>query len=109
VSNILNNIKKSKFNIGDLVIHKIQGYRAVIIDIDPLFQASGKFNPLALKYEFATQNLWYRLLVDKSSQKTYVKESCLAADFNPKNIQNPNINKYLIRRNGDYYIKASKH
>ncbi|MDP3705748.1 MAG: heat shock protein HspQ [Legionellaceae bacterium] len=74
------NPKIAKFNIGDVVVHQRQGYRAVIIDIDPLFQASGRYNPQANKRSFSNQNPWYRLLVDESSQETYVEEPLLALD-----------------------------
>ena len=43
-------IKVAKFNIGDQVVHQHQGYRGIIIDIDPLFQASGRYNPQAYKF-----------------------------------------------------------
>ncbi|HBI21615.1 MAG TPA: heat shock protein HspQ, partial [Legionella sp.] len=59
--------KKAKFNVGELVTHLRQGYRAVIVDIDPLFQASGQYNPQACKRDFSKNNPWYRLLVDGSS------------------------------------------
>lgn len=37
----------AQFNIGDLVIHKHSRYRAIVVDVDPLFQASGRYNPQA--------------------------------------------------------------
>ena len=92
----------AKFNIGDLVVHKRQGYRAVVIDVDPLFQASGRYNPQACKRAFSTRNPWYRLLVDHSSQMTYVEECLLAFDTNSQQIDNPHIDNYLEKREGAY-------
>ncbi len=93
----------AKFNIGDLVVHKRQGYRAVVVDVDPLFQASGRYNPQACKRAFAKRNPWYRLLVDDSSQMTYVEESLLAFDANRQSIDNPKVDYYLEERQGGYY------
>jgi len=89
----------AKFNVGDIVVHKDHGYRAVIVDIDPLFQASGRYNPQAEKREFANQNPWYRLLVDNSSQMTYVEEPYLNPDNSPEPlpIENPLIEDYRKR------------
>ena len=89
----------AKFNIGDVVLHKQQGYRAVIVDIDPLFQASGRYNPQAKKRAFAHQNPWYRLLVDKTSQMTYVEEPLLLPDPEAAKhpVDNPIIKKYKNR------------
>ena len=99
----------AKFNIGDLVVHKRQGYRAVIVDIDPLFQASGRYNPQACKRKFAQRNPWYRLLVDNSSQMTYVEECLLMCDKCGLSIDNPNINQYLIEQQGGYRSSGQCH
>ncbi len=95
-------IKAAKFNIGDQVIHQHQGYRAVVIDVDPLFQASGRYNPQASKRLFATQHPWYRLLVDNSSQQTYVEEPLLIKDSDTQEISNPQVTQYLVHQNGRY-------
>lgn len=91
--------KTAKFNIGDIVMHTRQGYRAVVVDVDPLFQASGRYNPQACKRDFSMRNPWYRLLVDSSSQVTYVEEPLLARDPNQQAIVNPHPHPYMnIRR-----------
>lgn len=101
--------KIAKFNVGERVIHLHQGYRAVIIDIDPIFQASGKVNPQANKRDFATRNPWYRLLVDGSNQMTYVEESLLKPDPNNEAIDNPQIREYLREDKGHYQSNSSQH
>lgn len=101
--------KTAKFNIGDLVIHKRIRYRAIVVDVDPLFQASGNYNPQASQHEFATRNPWYRLLVDDSSQVTYVEECMLIADPSQMPINNPNIGHYLREQKGAYSTSNAKH
>ena len=101
--------KVAMFNIGDLVIHKRIRYRAIVVDIDPLFQASGTYNPQASKHEFATRNPWYRLLVDDSTQMTYVEENMLIADPTDSPINNPNLTNYLIGNEGNYRSPSIKH
>ncbi|WP_419419779.1 heat shock protein HspQ [Legionella sp. D16C41] len=101
--------KVAKFNIGDCVIHQRHGYRAVIIDIDPLFQASGRPNPQASRREFATRNPWYRLLVDNSSQMTYVEECHLCLDLLENTVDNPKLSTYLNENGGRYCINVSRH
>ncbi|TAL60555.1 MAG: heat shock protein HspQ [Legionella sp.] len=101
--------KVAKFNIGDVVVHKRIRYRAIVVDVDPLFQASGSYNPQAEKHDFATRNPWYRLLVDESSQMTYVEECLLIADPDTKPINNPNLRNYLRGHEGDYRNLHSTH
>lgn len=101
--------KIAKFNIGDLVIHKRIRYRAIVVDVDPLFQASGNYNPQADKHDFATRNPWYRLLVDDSSQMTYVEECMLVADPSKQPINNPNLHDYLKEHGGIFLSASAKH
>lgn len=83
--------KYAKFNIGECVVHTQHGYRAVIVDVDPLFQASGRYNPLAAKKAFAGRNPWYRLLIDNTAQMTYVEERYLTSDCSQQAINNPKL------------------
>jgi heat shock protein HspQ len=101
--------KMAQFNIGDLVIHKSSRYRAIVVDVDPLFQASGHYNPQAPKREFATRNPWYRLLVDDSNQMTYVEECMLVADTSELPINNPQVAVYLTELGGHYQAASVKH
>ncbi len=101
--------KVAKFNIGDLVVHKRQGYRAVVVDVDPLFQASGRYNPQASKRDFSSGSPWYRLLVDGSSQMTYVEECLLVFDTSRQSIDNPNVNHYLVIEQGSYHSNSRGH
>jgi heat shock protein HspQ len=101
--------QSAKFNIGELVCHKTQGYRAVIIDIDPIFQASGKVNPQAPKRLFTQKNPWYRLLVDGTSQMTYVEECHLEKDLAPILIDNPLIPDFLKETKETYGRKEKGH
>lgn len=101
--------KIAKFNIGEVVMHRRIHYRAIVVDVDPLFQASGNYNPQAEKREFATRNPWYRLLVDDSSQMTYVEECMLIADPNQHPVNNPNIHQYLKEMGAGYCSANPKH
>lgn len=101
--------KKARFNIGDIVLHKRQGYRAVVIDADPVFQASGRYNPQVMKRGFAKRAPWYRLLVDESAQMTYVEEGLLRPDTSLQEIDNPNVEDYLITNQGHYQSNMRRH
>ena len=101
--------KMAKYNIGDWVKHTRQGYRGVVVDVDPLFQASGRYNPQASEREFAARNPWYRLLVDGSSQVTYVEECLLLPDDNGGLIDNPNVSTYLDQHEGHYCPHLRRH
>jgi heat shock protein HspQ len=108
--NTIQTVKLAKFNIGDVVKHQHQGYRAVVIDVDPQFQASGRYNPLANQHAFTTKNPWYRLLVDNSNQQTYVEEPLLIKDSDDhQEISNPQVGQYLVHHNGRYLRGCGNH
>lgn len=100
--------KIAKFNIGDCVRHKQQGYRAVIADIDAFFQASGRYNPQSPKREFSSRHPWYRLLVDNSSRIAYVEECDLVVDA-MDTINHPQIAHYLTEQQGHYRRAIKEH
>lgn len=99
----------AKFNIGDVVKHTKLGYRAVVVDVDSLFQASGHYNPQAIKHPFTTRNPWYRLLVDESSQMTYVEEYLLEQSSNKAAITNPQLDYYLASNANGYRHNLPHH
>lgn len=101
--------KTAKYNVGDWVRHTHQGYRAVVVDVDPIFQASGHYNPQASTREFATRHPWYRLVVDGCSQITYVEECYLLPDSRGGLVDNPNAMTYLEQHDGHYCSAASRH
>jgi heat shock protein HspQ len=100
--------KEAHFNIGDIVIHKKQGYRAIVVDVDPIFQSSGRYNPGAIK-KFKNRNPWYRLLVDESNQMTYVEECSLSLFDKTYAIDNPKINQFLEEKAQGYKTLQSQH
>ncbi len=101
--------KTAKYNIGDWVRHARQGYRGVVVDVDPIFQASGHYNPQASSRDFATRNPWYRLLVDGCSQVTYVEECLLLPDVLGGIIENPHASRYLCLTGGRYLASVRRH
>ena len=101
-------IKKAKFNVGDVVVHQRQGYRAVVIDVDSSFQPSGYYHSRA-HGRFTRHHPWYRLLVDECSQETYVEEPLLKRDFNSITIDNPQIDNHLVFKSDKYQMIDTKH
>lgn len=102
-------IRQAKYKVGDLVRHVQQGYLAVIVDIDPIFQASGRYNPQAEKRAFSTRNPWYRLLVDESAQATYVEECQLEKVESGQSIDNPLMSDFLVEQQGRYAPSKKSH
>jgi heat shock protein HspQ len=104
-----NNMKESLFNIGQMVKHKTQGYAAVIVDVDLIFQPSGQPNPRVNPDKMEKQGPWYRLLVHESSLVTYVAESELEQAFMQTPIHHPKLMDYLKLNSGHFVPKNIIH
>ncbi len=102
-------MKQTRFNIGQLVKHKVHGYQAVIVDVDALFQPSGHTNPHTIKQQFAKNGPWYRLLVHESSLVTYVDEAELELITFKQLIAHPNLKDFLVKQSGHYFRKGQCH
>ena len=98
--------KEAKYNIGTIVRHTKLGYIGVIVDIDPIFQASGTYNPRAEKMK-SEQAPWYRLLVDESNQVAYVEEALLCVNGGDSFIDNPKLSQFL-KDEPDGFHRAQK-
>ncbi|NDH09122.1 MAG: heat shock protein HspQ [Gammaproteobacteria bacterium] len=102
-------MKQTRFNIGQLVRHKMHGYQAVIVDVDGLFQPSGRANPHTIRQKFSKSGPWYRLLVHESNLVTYVDENELELLPSKQAIAHPNIKDFLIKQSGSYIRKGLSH
>ena len=102
-------MKQSMFNIGQLVKHKTQGYAAIIVDVDLVFQPSGQPNPHLDPTKMEKQGPWYRLLVHESTLVTYVAESDLEKAFMQAPIHHPKLHDYLNLHLGHFVPKNKIH
>jgi heat shock protein HspQ len=102
-------MKKTMFNIGQLVKHKTQGYAAIIVDVDLIFQPSGHPNPHIQPNKMQKQGPWYRLLVHESTLITYVEESELEKAFIQAPIHHPKLHDYLTVQLGHFVSKNKIH
>ena len=92
------------FDLGQIVKHKRYGYRGVIVDFDVQCMASEDWY-----YGNPTQpglfQPWYHILVDETEEITYVAESNLVADEEPKEIVHPLVSYFFSEFIEGTYIR----
>jgi heat shock protein HspQ len=86
---------KAKFDVGQLVQHKLFNYRGVIIDVDPIFQSSDEWYEQVALSRPPKDKPWYRVLVHNAVHETYVAEQNLASDKLVDAINHPLVNTYF--------------
>ncbi len=79
----------AKWNIGQLIRHRMFNYRGVVYDVDPEFMLSDEWYEQVAKSRPPKEEPWYRVLVDGSNQETYVAERNLEADAELVPISHP--------------------
>jgi heat shock protein HspQ len=71
---------KARFAVGQLIRHKLFGYRGVIFDVDPQFRASDEWYEQVARTRPPKDAPWYRVMVDGQHYETYVAERNLEED-----------------------------
>jgi len=99
---------EAKFNVGDLVIHKLFNYRGVIFDIDPVFLGTDEWYEKVALTRPPKNKPWYRVLVDNAFHETYVAEQNLQADHSGRRINHPMIETYFDRFENGRYLTCGR-
>ena len=96
------------YDLGVVVIHKLYGYRGVIVAVDPRCMAGDTWYQ-SNKTQPAREQPWYHVLVhDSGGLSTYVAQSNLEADTTGQLIDHPRISCYFADfKDGRYQIKEN--
>lgn len=96
------------FSIGDLVQHRLFGYRGVIIDADPVFQLTDEWYETMAKSRPPKDSPWYRVLVHDATHETYVAERNLEPDALGEPVNHPSLGQWFDRLEAGRYRPLSR-
>ena len=102
-------IKLAKFQIGDVVRHRVYDFRGIIYDVDPVFSNTEEwYNAIPESVRPSRDQPFYHLFAEnaQTTYEAYVSEQNLLPDTSDTQLKHPAINK-LFRRdsNGSYHYK----
>lgn len=103
----------AKFDVGEVVHHRMFDYRGVIFDVDPEFSGTDEWYEEVAKSRPPRDQPWYHVLPDGATHTTYVAERNLRA-LEPQEAARP-INHPLVAElferseAGTYVPKAASH
>ena len=101
-------IVRSKFAVGDLIRHRLFGYRGVIVDVDPRFQSTDEWYETMALSRPPRNRPWYHVLVHEASHETYVAERNLEKDPCAAPIAHPGIERFFTRFEAGRYVDDSR-
>jgi heat shock protein HspQ len=105
---VVTNITKVKFSVGELVHHRLFGYRGVIVDVDKNFQATDEWYEAVAKSRPPKNKPWYHVLVHGSDQSTYVAEQNLGPDDNLEPINHPMVEHFFSGFEHGRYVRVDR-
>jgi heat shock protein HspQ len=95
------------FRVGQIVHHLRYGYRGVVVGYDHTCQADEDWYTFQVQgkgYEPDKSQPWYQVLVDGSSNQTYVAQQNLEPGASGRPIEHPLVSHFFVEfRNGCYH------
>lgn len=103
-------INRAKFNIGQVVKHRIFDFRGIIFDVDPTFSSSEEwYQSIPVEIRPRRDQPFYHLFAqnEQTEYVAYVSEQNLLIDNNPDPLRHPDISeKFSCTAEGNYELHA---
>ncbi len=97
---------QAKFQIGQLIHHRLFDYRGVVVDVDPIFQLSEEWYETVARSRPPKDDPWYHVLVHDAAHVTYVAERNLDADNSAEPIRHPALDEVFDSFEGGRYHRG---
>ena len=94
----------SKYEVGQVVFHRLFNYRGVIIAVNESFEGSDEWYDVVARSKPPKDAPWYHVLPDGATHRTYVAERNLQADDTAKPIKHELIEAFFDRFEDGAYV-----
>ena len=95
---------EAKFQIGQIVHHRLFDYVGAIFDVDATFQGTEEWYTHVARSRPPKDEPWYHVLVDGAAHSTYVAERNLEPVEKPDRINHPFADRLFDAFDGKRYI-----
>jgi len=99
------NDRTARFQVGQLIHHKLFGYRGVVVDVDAIFQGSEAWYDAMARSRPPKNQPWYHVLVDEADHMTYVAERNLEPDESGEPVVHPILDHFFDEMRGGLYVR----
>ena len=104
-------MRTAKFNIGQVVRHRIFEFRGVVFDVDPVFNNTEEWW-LAIPEEIrpSKDQPYYHLFAENAESEyiAYVSEQNLLPDESGDPLRHPQINEFFDAQDGAIYVARDR-
>jgi heat shock protein HspQ len=85
----------ARFAVGQLVDHRLFGYRGVVFDVDANFELDDEWYEQVAQSRPPKDQPWYHVLVHDSDGTTYVAERNLEAASSPTPVRHALLDRFF--------------
>ncbi len=96
---------RARFQVGQLIHHRLFDYRGVIVDVDASFQGSEDWYQAMARTRPPKEKPWYHVLVHDAAHMTYVTERNLQPDLTGQPIQHPALGQFFDELRDGLYVR----
>ena len=108
----MNKTREAKFQIGQVVKHRVFPFRGVVFDIDPTFSNTEEwYQSIPADVRPNKDQPFYHLYAENSESQyiAYVSEQNLLADGSGDPVQHPQVTEVFKRdERGNYRLRSSR-
>ena len=108
----MNDIKTAKFQIGQIVRHRVFPFRGVIFDVDPEFSNTEEwYQAIPAQVRPRKDQPFYHLLAENEDTEyvAYVSEQNLLPDNSGEPVRHPQIRDFFEPRSGGRYQRKQSY
>ena len=95
--------QEAKFQVGQIIHHKLFDYIGAVFDVDPTFQGTDDWYEHVARSRPPKDKPWYHVLVNEAAHITYVAEQNLEAAEAPQRIVHPIADRLFSEFDGERY------
>ena len=99
---------EAKFQIGQIIQHKLFDYIGVVFDVDPTFQGTDEWYEHVARSRPPKDKPWYHVLMNEAAHTTYVAEQNLEPTSAPRRILHPLTDRLFSEFDGQQYKLRQK-
>jgi heat shock protein HspQ len=97
---------RNEFHPGQVVQHKLFGYRGVVVGVDQTFQLPDAWYQEVARSRPPRDQPWYHVLVHGNPQSTYVAERNLAPDSSGQTVEHPLLGRFFDKFSDGFYSNS---
>jgi heat shock protein HspQ len=97
--------REAKFQVGQVIHHRLFDYRGVIVDVDATFQGTEAWYQSVARSRPPKDQPWYHVLVHQAEHMTYVAERNLEPDLSGEPVVHPVLDQFFDERRDGLYVR----